>query len=64
MRWHDHLIDAEERGAPDGVRMVVATGLVKKGQDSGGGTRQYGGPLGKVEPCPVGACVGEASRQG
>ncbi len=55
---------ADDRGAPEGVLMIDATGFVKKGQDSAGVARQYCGTLGKVENGPVGVVAAYASRQG
>src|SRR4029450_7862680 len=64
MRWHDHQLVADEFGEPDGVLMFDASAFVKKGKDSAGVARQYGGTLGKVEHGQVGVCAGYASRQG
>ena len=64
MRWNYHPLVADELGAPDGVLMFDASGLVKKGKDSAGVARQYWGTLGKVENCQVGVFAGYASRQG
>src|SRR5256885_5701931 len=64
MRWNYHQLVAEEMGAPDGVLMFDETGFVKKGPDSVGVARQYGGTLGKVENCQVGVFAGYASRKG
>jgi SRSO17 transposase len=64
MRWTSHQRVADAMGEPEGVVRCDATGLVKKGQESVGGARQYCGPLGKVEKCPGGGLAGEASRQG
>jgi DDE superfamily endonuclease len=47
MRWNYHQLVAEEMGAPDGVLMFDETGFVKKGTDSVGVARQYGGPWAK-----------------
>jgi SRSO17 transposase len=44
--------------------MFDASGFVKKGKDSAGVARQYGGTLGKVENGQVGVFAGYASRQG
>jgi SRSO17 transposase len=49
---------ADDLGEPEGVLMVDETGCVKKGQESVGVARQYGGTLGKVEHCQVGVCAG------
>ena len=53
MRWQYHHWVADEMGDGDGV-IFDETGFVKKGNDSAGVARQYGGPLGKVEHCQVG----------
>jgi SRSO17 transposase len=63
-RWHSHQLVADELGEPEGVLRFDASGLVKKGNDSAGVARQYGGTLGKVEHCQVGVLAGYASRQG
>ena len=47
MIWHYHQRVADEMGEPDGVLMVDATGLVKKGNESGGVARQSCGTLGQ-----------------
>ena len=64
MRWTSHQVVAEAMGDPEGVLMFDETGCVKKGQDSVGVARQYGGPLGKVENGQVGVFAAYASRQG
>src|SRR4029453_8133962 len=64
MRWTYHQLVADAMGEPEGVLMVDETGFVKKGKESVGVARQYGGPLGKVENCQVGVFAGYASRQG
>ena len=64
MRWNYHQLVAEEWGEPDGVLMFDTSGFVKKGNDSAGVARQYGGTLGKGENCQVGVLAGYASRQG
>ena len=58
MVWNYHQLVAEAMGDPDGVLMGDATGFVKKGTDSVGVARQYGGTLGKVETCQVGVFAG------
>ena len=58
MRWNYHQLVAAELGEPDGVLMFDASGFVKKGTDSAGVARQYGGTLGKVENCQVGVFAG------
>ncbi len=62
--WLSHQLLADAMGAPEGGLMLDESGFGKKGQDSAGGARQYGGTLGKGEHGQVGVCVGEASRQG
>jgi SRSO17 transposase len=64
MRWTYHQLVADAMGDPEGVLMVDETSFVKKGQESVGVARQYGGTLGKVENCQVGGCAGSASRHG
>ncbi len=64
MRWNYHQLVADALGEPDGVLMFDASGFVKKGNDSAGVARPYGGTLGKVEHGPVGVLAGYASRQG
>jgi SRSO17 transposase len=44
----------DERGEPDGVLIVAATGFGKKGHDSVGVARPYCGALGQVEHGQVG----------
>ena len=58
MLWNSHQLVADDMGDPDGVLMCDETGLVKKGQDSVGVARQYGGTLGTVEHGQVGGCAG------
>jgi len=64
MRWTYHQLVADAMGDPEGVLMVDETGFVKKGKESVGVARQYGGTLGKVENCQVGVFAGYASRHG
>jgi len=64
MRWNYHQLIAAEMGDPEGVLMFDETGVGKKGKDSVGVARQYGGSLGKVEHCQVGVFAGYASRHG
>ena len=64
MQWNYHQLVADAMGEPDGVLMFDETGFVKKGQNSVGVARQYGGTLGKVENWQVGVFTGYASRQG
>ena len=63
-RWNSHQLVADELGEPDGVLRFDASGFVKKGKDSAGVARQYGGTLGKVEHWQGGVFAGYASRQG
>jgi SRSO17 transposase len=63
-RWNYHQLVADAMGDPEGVLMFDETGFVKKGHDSVGVARQYGGTLGKVENGQVGVFAGYASRQG
>lgn len=64
MLWSYHQLVADAMGASDGVVMFDETSFVKKGQESVGGARQYGGTLGKVDNWQVGVFTGYASRQG
>ena len=64
MRWIYHHLVAQEMGADDGVLIFDETGFVKKGADSAGVARQYGGPLGNVANCQVGVFSGYATRHG
>jgi len=64
MRETYHRLVQDERGEPDGVRIVDETGFAKKGQDSVGVARHYCGSLGKVDNCQVGVLAAYASRQG
>ena len=57
-RWTYQQLVAAECGEPDGVLRCDASGLVKKGQDSAGVARHYGGTLGQVEHCQVGVLAG------
>ena len=63
-RWNSHQLVADELGEPDSVLRFDASGFVKKGKDSAGVARQYGGTLGKVEHWQGGVFAGYASRQG
>jgi len=63
-QWNDarmlqtyHQQVAKEMGAPDGVLIVDESGFVKKGQDSVGVARPYGGTLGKVDHGQGGGCA-------
>jgi SRSO17 transposase len=57
-RWTYHQLVADALGAPEGVLLVAETSFVKKGKESVGVARQYGGTRGKVEHGPVGGCAG------
>ena len=63
-RWIYHHLVAEEMGAGDGMLIFDETGFVKKGTDSTGVARQYGGLLGKVDNCQVVVFTGYATRHG
>ena len=54
----------EPMGAPQAVLGLDDTGFLKKGQQSAGVARQYSGPAGRIEPCPIGVLLAYASRQG
>ncbi|GJG86471.1 hypothetical protein tb265_16520 [Gemmatimonadetes bacterium T265] len=54
----------EHLGAPGGVRIVDATGFLKKGDRSAGVQRQYSGTAGRIENCQVGVFLADASRKG
>jgi SRSO17 transposase len=64
MRHLDQQLVCEDMGAPDGVVMVDESGVPKKGKDSVGVARQYGGTLGTVENCQVGVFAAYASPPG
>ncbi len=64
MRQTYHGLVAAEMGDPEGVLMVDESGFVKKGKESVGVARQYGGSLGKVEHGQVGVFAAYASRHG
>src|ERR1700749_73466 len=51
-------------GDPGGVLIVDETGLVKKGEHSAGGARQYSGTAGRIENAEVGVFLAYASRFG
>lgn len=57
LRWTYHPLGADDLGAPGGVLMCDESGFVKKGQESVGVARQYGGSLGKGEHAHVGVCA-------
>jgi SRSO17 transposase len=63
LRTYRCLVD-EDMGDPEGVLIFDASGLPKKGHDSVGVARQYGGTLGKVDNGPVGVLAAYASRYG
>jgi len=54
----------EDMGSPDGALIFDETGFVKKGENSIGVSKQYCGPLGKVENCQVGVFTGYVSPDG
>jgi len=54
----------DEMGDPEGVVSFDESGFPKKGRDSVGVARPYGGALGNVENGHVGVCAASASRQG
>ena len=64
MRWTYHQLVAQELGEPDGVLRFAAAGFVKKGNDSAGVARPYGGTLGQGENGQGGVLTGYALRQG
>ena len=64
MRWNSHPLVADALGEPEGILRFDETGLVKKGQASVGGARQYCGTLGTVEHGQVGVFAGSAARHG
>jgi SRSO17 transposase len=51
-------------GAPKGVLIFDASGVVKKEQESVGVARQYCGNVGKVDNCQVGVFAAYASDKG
>jgi SRSO17 transposase len=62
-RTYPRLVD-DEMGDPEGVVIVDEAGFSKKGRDSVGVARQYGGALGKVETCQGGVFAAYAFRHG
>jgi SRSO17 transposase len=54
MRQTSHGLVAAEMGDHEGVCMFAESGLVKKGKESVGVARQYGGTRGKVDNSQVG----------
>jgi SRSO17 transposase len=58
------IYSIQHRGDPNGVLVLDATGLVKKGRHSAGVARQYPGTVGKVENCQIGVFLGDASPLG
>jgi SRSO17 transposase len=64
MRRIYHQLVYDDMGDPAGVVIVDESGFAKKGQDSVGVARQYGGTLGTVENCQVGVLAAYASRHG
>src|SRR6266540_1382650 len=63
LRTYHRLVD-DDMGDPEGVVIFDESGFPKKGRDSVGVARQYGGALGKVENCQVGVFAAYASRHG
>jgi SRSO17 transposase len=63
LHTHHRLVD-DEMGDPEGVVIFDASGFPKKGRNSVGVARHYGGALGKVENCQVGVFAAYASRDG
>jgi SRSO17 transposase len=59
-----HGLVAAEMGDPAGVFMFDESGFVKKGKESVGVARQYGGTIGKGEKSQGGVFAASASRQG
>jgi SRSO17 transposase len=55
---------AEERGDPEGVLVLDASGFAKSGTASCGVARQWCGRLGKVENCQVGVFLTYATARG
>lgn len=55
---------AEELGDPEGVLVLDASALVKKGEDSCGVQRQWCGRLGKKDNCQVGVFLSYATLAG
>src|SRR5262245_5800205 len=63
LRPYQRLVD-DDRGDPEGVVILDESSFPKKGHDSVGVARQYGGTLGQVDNCQVGVCAAYASRHG
>jgi SRSO17 transposase len=63
LRTYHRLVD-EDIGDPEGVLICDESSFPKKGHDSVGVARQYGGALGKVDNCQVGVFAAYASRHG
>ena len=59
-----HNMVNEDMGDSNGVLIFDESGFVKKGDDSTGVAKQYGGNLGKVENCQVGVFAAYASPSG
>ena len=59
-----HGLVANAMGDPEGVLRFDESGFAKKGKESVGVARQYGGTLGKVDKSQVGVCAAYASRHG
>jgi SRSO17 transposase len=64
LREPEHRWGHDAMGEPDGVRLLAATGLAKKGQASVGVARPYGGALGTGAHGQGGVCAAHAARQG
>lgn len=54
----------DDMGESDGILIFDESGIVKKGNESAGVSKQYCGSIGKVENSQVGVYVGYATRQG
>jgi SRSO17 transposase len=54
----------EPLGEADGVLVIDETGFLKKGTQSVGVPRQYCGTAGRIENCPVGVFLVDATRRG
>jgi SRSO17 transposase len=63
LRTYHRLVD-EDMGDPEGVLIFDESGFPKKGHDSVGVARQYGGALGKVDNGQVGVFAAYTSRHG